>query len=190
MADEADKPKIKVENVIATAKIGENLNLFKISSSIEDAEYDPENFPGIIFNLKNPKTVTLIFRSGRVVCTGAHSLEDAQAAIDIVIKKLESAEIEVEADAEMKVKTIVTSTDFGRELDLKKIAKILDVEKVEYDPEEFPGLIYKVREQGPEFLMFDSGVVVCTGCKKTKQIEKFVGEIADKLNESESEEED
>lgn len=186
MVDSTAKPNIKVENVIATAKIGENLNLFKISTSIEDADYKPEDFPGIIYNLKNPKTVILIFRSGRVVCTGAHSLQDARAAIDIIVKKLESADIEVEADPEMKVKTIVTSTDFGKELDLKKIAKILDKEKVEYDPDEFPGLIYKVREQGPEFLMFESGVVVCTGCKKTKQIEKFVGEIADKLDESES----
>jgi transcription initiation factor TFIID TATA-box-binding protein len=187
MADTKDKPRTKVENVIATAKIGENLNLFKISSSIEEAEYNPETFPGIIFNLKNPKTVILIFRSGRVVCTGAHSLEDARAAIDIIVKKFEVAEIEVEPDPEMKVKTIITSTDFGQELDLQEVANILDKEKVDYDPAEFPGLIYKIREQGPEFLMFKSGVIVCTGCKKAKQIEKFVGEIADKLNETKSE---
>jgi transcription initiation factor TFIID TATA-box-binding protein len=186
MAETSDKPKTRVENVIATAKVGENLNLFKISTSIEGADYNPETFPGIIFNLKNPKTVILIFRSGRVVCTGAHSLEDARAAIDIIVKKLESAEIEVDADPEMKVKTIITSTDFGKELDLREIADILDKEKVEYDPDEFPGLIYKIREQGPEFLMFKSGVIVCTGCKKTKQIEKFVGEISDKLNDAQS----
>lgn len=182
----AEKPEVKIENVIATAKLGDNLNLFKIASSIEEADYKPENFPGVIYNLKNPKTVTLIFRSGRAVCTGAQSLEDARAAIDIIVKKLESIDIEVDADPEMKVKTIITSTDFGKKLDLKILADILGEESVEYDPKEFPGLIYKVRETGPEFLMFKSGVVVCTGCKKTKQIEKFVGEIADKLADKES----
>jgi transcription initiation factor TFIID TATA-box-binding protein len=165
-------------------KLGENLNLFKISTAIEEVEYNPESFPGIIFKLKNPKTVTLIFRSGRAVCTGANSLQDARAAFDIIIKKFENAGIEVKPDEEMVVKTIITSTDFGKELDLKEIAKLLEDEKVEYDPAEFPGLIYKIRDQGPEFLMFESGVVVCTGCKKTAQIEKFVGEISNKLIES------
>ncbi len=85
----------------------------------------------------------------------------------------------------MKIKTIVTSTDFGKEIDLNVIAEILGKEKVEYDPAEFPGLIFRPKETGPEFLMFDSGVVVCTGCKKTKQIEKFIWEISDKLSDAE-----
>ena len=105
--------------------------------------------------------------------------------IDIIVKKLENIDIDVVPDPEMKIKTIITSTDFGKEIDLKSIAEVLDKESIEYDPEEFPGLIYRVRETGPEFLMFKSGIVVCTGCKKTKQIEKFIGEISEKLPDTE-----
>ena len=65
---------IKIENVVASTSLGAELDLQKIVLALEGAEYDPEQFPGLIYRLKEPKTATLLFRSGKAVCTGGKSL--------------------------------------------------------------------------------------------------------------------
>jgi len=68
--------KIRIENVVASTSLGKELDLPGISKSLEGAEYEPEQFPGLVYRMKNPKAATLLFRSGKVVCTGAKSLEE------------------------------------------------------------------------------------------------------------------
>src|SRR6267143_278882 len=75
--------KIKIENVVASTSLGEQLDLQAIALALGGAEYEPEQFPGLIYRLKEPKTATLLFRSGKVVCTGAKSLEHVKTAIDM-----------------------------------------------------------------------------------------------------------
>ncbi len=67
------KPIISIENVVASASIDEKLDLKDITKKFPDVEWNPKLFPGAVFRLKSPKTATLLFRTGKMVCTGAKS---------------------------------------------------------------------------------------------------------------------
>ena len=67
------KPIVSVENVVASADVGQKMDLNEITRTFPDVEYHPDQFPGLVFRLKSPKTATLIFTSGKMVCTGAKS---------------------------------------------------------------------------------------------------------------------
>ncbi len=172
-----ENPTIKIENVVATSTIGAELNLNAIVLALEGTEYNPEKFPGIVYRLKDPKTATLIFRSGKVVCTGAKSDAAVKKAINIVVDNLADAGFEVMKDPEVTVQNMVATADLKAKLDLTTIAISLGVENVEYEPEQFPGLVYRIDDPKVVALLFTSGKVVCTGAKKREDIIRAVDRI-------------
>jgi len=171
--------KIKIENVVASTSLGEELDLQKISYALDEAEYEPEQFPGLIYRLKEPKTATLLFRSGKVVCTGAKSLEDVRRAINKVAEAVGGVGISITKHPDIEVQNIVASSDLGAEINLNAIAISLSLEKVEYEPEQFPGLVYRLDKPKVVVLLFGSGKLVCTGARKPED----VGEAVDKITE-------
>lgn len=176
--------KIKIENIVASASFKKELNLSKIAASVEGAEYKPKHFPGLVYKLKEPKTAMLIFRSGKVVCTGAKSLKDVRSAIDVMIKNITKIGIRVAKKPKIEVQNIVASSNMNAELNLNNIALSLGLEKVEYEPEQFPGLVYRVKEPKVVVLLFGSGKLVCTGARKAKDVELAVDKIAEELKAS------
>ncbi len=82
------KPIVSVENVVASASVDQKLDLIEITEKFPDTEYHPEQFPGLVFRLKTPRTACLIFRTGKMVCTGAKSEELAIKAVNMVVQKL------------------------------------------------------------------------------------------------------
>ena len=173
--------KIKIENVVASTSLGEELDLQAIALALGGAEYEPEQFPGLIYRLKEPKTATLLFRSGKVVCTGAKSLEHVKQAIEIVAKQIEAAGIPIKKNPEIEVQNIVASSDLGTEINLNAIAISLGLEKVEYEPEQFPGLVYRIDVPKVVVLLFGSGKLVCTGARKPSDVEQAVEKITEEL---------
>jgi transcription initiation factor TFIID TATA-box-binding protein len=173
--------KIKIENVVASTTLGEDLDLQKISLALDGAEYEPEQFPGLIYRIKEPKTATLLFRSGKVVCTGAKSLEDVKRAVMIVSKEVAKVGIKVFKNPQIEVQNIVASSDLESEINLNAIALSLGLEKVEYEPEQFPGLVYRLDVPKVVVLLFGSGKLVCTGAKKPEDVEKAVERIMAEL---------
>jgi len=178
------KPEVKIENVVASTSIAEELELTEIALALEGAEYEPEQFPGLIYRLKDPKTATLLFRSGKVVCTGAKSLEDVKRAIKKVATKVEEAGMPVNKEPDIKVQNIVASSDLKMEINLNAIAITLGLEKVEYEPEQFPGLVYRLDDPKVVVLLFGSGKLVCTGARKPADVERAVLRIMDELTEA------
>jgi len=173
--------KIKIENVVASTSLGEELDLQSIALALDGAEYEPEQFPGLIYRLKEPKTATLLFRSGKVVCTGAKSLDDVKVAISKVAKQVENAGIKVTIEPVIEVQNIVASSDLEQEINLNAIAISLGLEKVEYEPEQFPGLVYRIDEPKVVVLLFGSGKLVCTGARKPQDVEAAVNKITEEL---------
>ena len=176
--------KIKIENVVASTSLGEALDLQAIALALCGAEYEPEQFPGLIYRLKEPKTATLLFRSGKVVCTGAKSLEHVKMAIDIVAKQIEAAGIPIKKNPEIEVQNIVASSDLGAQINLNAIAISLGLEKVEYEPEQFPGLVYRIDVPKVVVLLFGSGKMVCTGAKSIDAVGKAVDIVTAKIEAS------
>ena len=173
-------PKVKatlsIENVVASATLNQKVDLNAVVKGYPGVEYRPEQFPGLVFRLKRPKTATLIFSSGKMVCTGAKSEKESRRAVMKVVKELKKGGIIIISKPELKIQNIVASGGLGGMIDLEKAAYMLD--HAMYEPEQFPGLIYRMAEPKVVILLFASGKLVCTGAKK----EQFVYEAVDKLH--------
>jgi len=137
--------KVKIENVVASATLNQRIDLNAVVKGYPGVEYRPEQFPGLVFRLKRPKTATLIFSSGRMVCTGAKSEKEAWGAVEKVIKELKKSGIVILNKPEIKIQNIVASANLGGMVDLEKSAYTLG--KTMYEPEQFPGLIYRRMSQ-------------------------------------------
>lgn len=173
--------KIRVENIVATSYVAKELNLEQIVKVLKDGEYVPERFPGLIYHTKTPKSAVLIFRSGKLVCTGARSLQEVTKVINMVVSKIQRVDKSVIKQPEIHVQNIVASADLGHELDLTRIAITFGLEKIEYEPEQFPGLVYRIKEPKVVSLLFSSGKIVCTGATKIKDIELAVKKMKEEL---------
>ena len=172
---------IKVENIVASTIFAEKLDLDMIAQSLEDAEYEPEQFPGLVYRLKNPKTATLLFRSGKANCTGAKNIENVRKTVDIIAEKLRNLGVDVYKDLEIVVQNMVAMANLRGELNLTETATGLGLENVEYEPEQFPGLVYRVKEPKVALLIFTSGKVVCAGARNTEDISKAVEKLSETI---------
>jgi transcription initiation factor TFIID TATA-box-binding protein len=157
------------------------LDLQALAVSLDGADYEPEQFPGLIYRLKEPKTATLLFRSGKVVCTGAKSLDQVKLAIDKVTTQIRKAGISLDSEPKIEVQNIVASSDLGQKINLNVIAITLGLEHVEYEPEQFPGLVYRLDEPKVVLLIFGSGKLVCAGARIPQDIEKAVDKLTKEL---------
>ncbi|MCK5292771.1 MAG: TATA-box-binding protein [Thermoplasmata archaeon] len=174
-------PRIRIENIVASTSFGNELDLEAIALALVDAKYDPEHFPGLIYRLKEPKTATLLFRSGKVICTGGKSPVQVKLAIRNVAERIKKIGIKIEKEPEIEVQNIVASSDLETRIDLNEIAISLQMEKIEYEPEQFPGLVYRLDDPKVVLLLFGSGKLVCTGAKKPEDVERAVEKITEEL---------
>ena len=179
--ESTNKAKINIENVVASATIADKLNIKDISNILDEAEYEPEQFPGVIYRLKEPKVAILIFGSGKVVCTGAKNLDMARFGLELLTQQLEDAGISVIRKPEITVQNMVATWDTGHALDLTAITLSFGLERVEYEPEQFPGLVFRLSDPKVVMLFFKSGKVVCTGAKSIKELERAVDIVGKEL---------
>ena len=175
---------INIENVVASATIAEELNIEALSMLLDDADYEPEQFPGVIYRLKEPKVAILIFRSGKVVCTGAKSIDSVRKAFELLTQQLKDAGISVVKSPEVIVQNMVATWDTGQALDLTAITLSFGLERVEYEPEQFPGLVFRLSDPKVVMLFFKSGKVVCTGAKSIEDLERAVDIVGKELKAS------
>ncbi len=173
--------KIRIENVVASTSLGDELDLQAIALALDGAEYEPEQFPGLIYRLKEPKTAILLFRSGKVVCTGAKSMAEVEESIHKVAQQIRKAGQKVNTRPRIEVQNIVASSDLESEINLNAIAVTLGLERVEYEPEQFPGLVCRIDEPRVVVLLFGSGKLVCTGARKPTDVEVAVQKITKEL---------
>ncbi len=168
--EEWEEATYKIENVVATVtlKITEKIDLNIIARKYADVEYNPERFPGLVMRILKPKATILVFSTGKMVVTGMRRADEAEAVVEKVIKRIRKAKIEV-SDPEIVIQNIVASGDLHTNIDLNLAAVVM--EYAMYEPEVFPGLIYRMQEPKTVFLIFSTGRIVCTG-GKTKEIVK------------------
>ncbi len=173
---------VEIVNVVASTDIGQEINLKQATLALEGADYDPKRFPGLVYRTKEPKTAALIFRSGKIVCTGAKSIDDVYKGLENVFQSLRNIGIDVKGTPEIKVQNIVASADLHAVLNLNAIAIGLGLENIEYEPEQFPGLVYRVSDPKVVILLFGSGKLVVTGGKKPEDMVNAVDRIVEELN--------
>jgi len=169
------KTTIDVVNVVASTKLAEAFDLLKIEAELEGASYDKKKFPGLVYRVKAPKAAFLIFTSGKIVCTGSKSIEDVRTVINAMAKTLKSIGFEdINLEPEIHVQNIVASADLKTDLNLNAVALGLGLENIEYEPEQFPGLVYRIKRPKVVVLIFSSGKLVVTGGKSPEECEEGV----------------
>jgi transcription initiation factor TFIID TATA-box-binding protein len=177
------KASINIENVVASATLKQNIDLNSVVKAFPSVEYRPEQFPGLVFRLKKPKTATLIFGSGKMVCTGAKSERQAKTAVRKVVRELKNNGIVIVGKPVIQVQNIVASASLGGRIDLEKSTYTLG--RTMYEPEQFPGLIYRMEEPKVVILLFASGKLVCTGAKKEEEVYESVTKLHARLETDE-----
>jgi len=117
------KPIISIENVVASASVDQAIDLADVTKKFPDTEWHPDQFPGLVFRLTSPKTATLIFRSGKMVCTGGKSEAMSIKAVRTVVQRLRKGKIKIKKDAVITVQNIVASGSLGGKIHLEDAAR-------------------------------------------------------------------
>ena len=172
---------INIENVVATGALHQNIDLNSIVRVFPGVEYRPEQFPGLVYRLKKPKSTTLIFSSGKMVCTGAKSEQQARKAVMKVVDELNRNGIVILGKPEIQIQNMVASVGLGGHIDLEKVSYSL--KRTMYEPEQFPGLIYRMEDPKTVILIFSTGKLVCTGAKKEAEVHRSIAKLQETLEE-------
>jgi len=179
-----EKKEIRIQNVVATASFNQPLDIDAIAKAFPHVEYRPQVFPGLPFRLKKPKTCTLLFNSGKVVCTGAKSEREARRAILKVARELKAAGIIIIGKPEIKIQNVVASGSLGDPVDLEGLCERARVGgSLMYEPEQFPGAIYRMESPSVVFLIFSTGKIVCVGAKKEEEVYEAMENLRRRLKE-------
>ncbi len=162
------KTDIRIVNIVVSTSLEHDIPLEKMAATLSNTEYNPEQFPGLVIRIKEPKTSALIFSSGKVVCTGAKTIEEVALSLQKIIKSLQKLNIKIKVTPVLAIQNIVASGSVGMDLNLNTLAMKLD--NTEYEPEQFPGLVYKLKAAKATFLLFSNGKIVCTGTKSEEEV--------------------
>ena len=175
--------KIKVVNLVVTSDLKHKLNLEKIASTLSKVEYNPEQFPGLVLRIKEPKTSALLFTSGKIVCTGAKDISNAKKAVHKIIDSLKKVKIKITIEPKLEIQNLVGAGELGVSLNLNSLA--MKLRNVEYEPEQFPGLVYKIKNPfHATFLLFSNGKIVCTGAKSEEEMKKCLEQLVKDLKKT------
>jgi transcription initiation factor TFIID TATA-box-binding protein len=169
------KVQIKIQNIVASTALGQDIPLVKLAETLPNTEYNPEQFPGLVMRIREPKTSALIFSSGKVVCTGAKSMTKVRESVKEIIKNVEKIKTKITIKPKIQVQNMVASGAIGMDLNLNDLA--MKLENTEYEPEQFPGLVYKLAGTRATFLLFSNGKIVCTGTRSEVKLRAAVKQL-------------
>ncbi|KAJ4845057.1 hypothetical protein Tsubulata_015498 [Turnera subulata] len=161
-------PTPTLQNIVSTVNVGCKLDLKRIALSARNSEYNPRRFSAVIMRIKEPKTTALIFASGKLVCTGAKSEALSKVAARKyvrIVQKIGHPDVKF---INFKVQNIVASCDVQFPIRLERLAT-MHYKFCTYEPELFPGLVYRMTNPKVSLLIFVSGKVVITGAKKREE---------------------
>jgi transcription initiation factor TFIID TATA-box-binding protein len=175
-------PNYKVENVVATVvlDIPAKIDLNILARKYDDVEYNPERFPGLVMRVEKPKATVLVFSTGKMVVTGLRQASDADEVVGEVVERIKKAKISA-ANPVITVQNIVASGDLHTPIDLNMAAVVM--EYAMYEPEVFPGLIYRMQDPKTVFLLFSTGKIVCTGGKTEEMVAEAVQKLSKEVRE-------
>ncbi len=177
------KPTYNVVNIVASVRfeIDKLVDLNLIAMSNKNIEYNPDTFPGLILRLQKPKSTILVFSTGKLVLTGLKKEKDVKPITQKVIKIIERSGAVIKSEPEIKIQNIVASGDLNLKLNLDLMS--ISLERALYEPEVFPGLIYRMKDPKVVFLIFASGKIVCVGAKSEDDVKVAVQNLLEEIQE-------
>jgi len=175
---------VKIVNIVVSSSLDHDVPLEKMAATLSNTEYNPEQFPGLVLRIKEPKTSALIFSSGKIVVTGARSIKKVRESINKIKDALKKINIKITIEPKINIQNMVAAGSVGMSLNLNKLA--MKLHNTEYEPEQFPGLVYKLAKAKATFLLFSNGKIVCTGTKSEKEVDGAVELLIKNLKRAKS----
>jgi transcription initiation factor TFIID TATA-box-binding protein len=172
---------LKIENIVASGVIADSIDLNEVSKKVKNCELNTKRFPGAVYRIENPKIASLIFSSGKVVLTGIRDKQALTEGLKIIISSLKEAGVDTHKEPKVAITNIVCSYDIGKYINLNKVVITLNLENIEYEPEQFPGLVYRIKDPKIVALLFSSGKIILTGGKNMEDIKKGLDFLEHKL---------
>ena len=173
------KIEITVENIVASINLHCRIPLERVAAGADNAEFNPEQFPGLVLRITEPKTANLLFGTGKMVCTGGKSLDDVHAAVGKVKEVLAGFGVEFGGEPDVEVVNLVASVKTDLELHLDRLAYKL--EGVEYEPEQFPGMVFRTIKPKAAILIFSTGRFVVAGAKSLDDVREVFDMLLERL---------
>ena len=175
---------VKIENVVASGALERRIDLDAIVQAFPEAEYRGK-FPGVVFKLERPSTTFLIFANGKLVCVGARSEKKVKTALRKLTRKLEEAGILIVGKPEVRIRNIVATANLGGFVDLPQLFESSGEMRgrIMYEPEQFPGVIYRMKSPKVVLLIFSTGKIVCVGAREEKDVRRAVSKLHKQLEE-------
>ena len=172
---------LKIENIVASGAIADSINLAEVASRVASCELNTKRFPGAVLRLEKPKIASLIFSSGKVVLTGIRDEQALAAGLTHIMQEMRNAGVETYDEPRVAITNIVCSYDIGKYINLNKLVMTLNLENIEYEPEQFPGLVYRINDPKIVALLFSSGKIILTGGKNLDDIRRGLDLLEQKL---------
>lgn len=173
------EPIIEVVNVVATAPVCDAVDLERVGRMVDDTVYHPETFPGMVLRYKTPRCSVLLFRTGKTVCAGTKTSDDAAAGIGKVAETLRSVGVDAARNPSVRITNMVATAILGRDIRLENAARSLP--RSMYEPEMFPSIICRMLDPKCTMLLFASGRLVCAGATSEAGIRRAVNQMASEL---------
>lgn len=161
------EPHFKVWNVVATVDLGCSLNLRDIALRAKNSEYNPKRNSGCVMRLRHPKATAVVFSTGKMICLGTKSDEDCKKAAKKFARSIKLLGYDVRF-TNFKVVNVVSFGHFGFEVRLETLFN-KHHEYCSFEPELFPGLIYRIYELNTSMIIFKSGTVNIMGAKSMQE---------------------
>jgi transcription initiation factor TFIID TATA-box-binding protein len=172
---------LKIENIVASGAIADFIDLAEVAKKVDHCELNTKRFPGAVFRIKEPKSASLIFSSGKVVLTGIRNREALDSGLAIIISALKEAGVKTYDKPRVAVTNIVCSYDLGKYINLNRVVITLNLENIEYEPEQFPGLVYRIHDPKIVALLFSSGKIILTGGTNIEDVKRGLDLLEQKL---------
>ena len=176
---------VTVVNVVGSGQLKRELDLHAISSELSDVvDYDPSVYPGAYFRLDSSDPLVTIYTSGKFIISGGNSEDDILRTRDEFLATFVDNKILTEdTDEWFSFQNFVCSATLSQPLDLSSVAVGIGLEYAEYEPEQFPGLVYRPPNANLVILLFTSGEVILTGCKSTQEAEVAFEDLQSRIDD-------
>jgi transcription initiation factor TFIID TATA-box-binding protein len=180
--DDSLYPSLKIENIVASGIVADSIDLVEVSGKIKNCELNTKRFPGAVFRLENPRIASLIFSSGKVVLTGIRDTQALKEGLETLVRLLREAGVNTYPQPRVAITNIVCSYDLGKYINLNKVVITLNLENIEYEPEQFPGLVYRIPDPKIVALLFSSGKIILTGGKNLEDVKRGLDVLEQRLS--------
>jgi transcription initiation factor TFIID TATA-box-binding protein len=173
-------PDLSIVNLVGTFELGVELDLLELSKDLE-AKYEPEVYPSMVYKAQNELSI-LVPTSGNIVLVGVETPAELKQGLNEFLEKLSELGIELDVDSSnIEIQNIVANGNLNKEIDLTALSIGLGLEDTEYEPEQFPGVIY--RSNSSVILIFGSGKFVITGADNIYSVNSAYNNIREELTE-------